>query len=130
MTTFLLIAAVVLCAAIEAYRIHHAPAGTNNVRKLYRVLIAVLIYGLVNTWHLLKGLPLIATDVPRIIEYILWQWLLFDPLLNLLRGKSIALKSNTTNSKKDKALRNIGFWQERLIAAALLIVYFLIIYLW
>lgn len=130
MTTFLLIAAVCLCASIEAYRIHKAPAGTNNVRKVYRILIAVLVYAFVNLYHHFNGLPLIVTKWQRIAEYILLQWLLFDPLLNVLRGKDINYKSVATNSKEDAFFRHIGFWQERGMAAACLIIYYLIIYLW
>jgi hypothetical protein len=115
------ILAVILSSVIEAGRIKLAYGKTQNVNKVVSVTIGAALFGV--CLALIYGGDYYYTpDFFEILIYSIFyvsvRGILYDPILNLLRGKEINYTSLTTNSLTDFIERvgfNWDFWNERLV---------------
>lgn len=102
----------ILAAIIEYWRIRQYAGKVQNVNHTYSVAIgAVLILtAIVICWP-----PLTWRIGLYVAAGICIRGVLYSPLLNKLRGLDWDYESATTSSKIDRA---IGFWPQRLLFAA------------
>jgi hypothetical protein len=115
------ILAIILSSIIEAGRIKLTYGKTQNVNKVVSFTIGASLFGV--CLALIYGGDYYYTpDFFEILIYSIFyasvRGILYDPILNLLRGKEIDYTSLTTNSLTDFIERvgfNWDFWNERLI---------------
>jgi len=112
--------AVVVSVLIEAARIKAAQGKVANINKLVTYTIGALLFG-VNLAFIYSNSYYITPGVFEIlvlgIFYAAVRGVLYDPILNVARGRSINYTSTTTNSIVDFIERvglKRGFWTERL----------------
>ncbi len=113
--------AIIVSVLIEAVRIKASHGEVANINKVVTFTIGALLFGI--------NLALIYKDsyynTPGVFEiailgtfYAAVRGVLYDPILNIVRGKSISYTSTTTNSIID-FIERIGlkwsFWMERLV---------------
>jgi hypothetical protein len=113
--------AVIVSVLIEAARIKITYGKVANINKVVTFTVGALLFGI--------NLALIYKDsyynTPGVFEiailgtfYAAVRGVLYDPIFNILRGKSINYRSTTTNSIVDFIERvglKWGFWTERFI---------------
>lgn len=105
-------AITILLAAVDAMRIRLIWGKQKNINHVISWLLAIVtaaillyITGLYRVWQ-------------AYVSVIGIRWLIFDPALNLFRGKRIDYASKSTNSFVDWAetRMGLGFWKQRIAA--------------
>lgn len=99
-----------ICAVIEFIRIMRS-WGAANVNKLWTITIGFVFFGL----SLALSVDYYDNIWPyHIVIYALYfascRGIVYDILLNILRGLPMDYRSQTTNSKHDQLTANINFW--------------------
>jgi hypothetical protein len=89
------IIASLTAAGIEAWRIDAAHGRVKNINKWLTYLIALLVM-----------IPCFYEE--SVLNYIFIRGVVYDPFLNILRGKHPFYYSLTTNSKMDILMNKFG----------------------
>lgn len=100
-----------VCAVIEAARIRSTYGKVANINKLWTITIAILFFGV----SLLLSVDYYDNILPyHIVIYGIYfaccRGVVYDILLNILRGLRADYKSESTNSKIDQMLDSFDFW--------------------
>lgn len=113
--------AVVISVLIEAARIFFAYGQVENINKIVTYTIGATLFGInlaciyANSYY---NTPGVFEILVLGVFYAAVRGVLYDPTLNILRGRSINYTSTTTNSIVDFIERvglKWGFWTERLV---------------
>jgi hypothetical protein len=109
--------AVIISALIEALRIYLSKGVVYNINKLWTYTIGMVLFftclGLsVDYYDEIMPLDVMC----YIIYFASVRGVIYDPLLNTLRGLEVDYKSKSTNSIIDRAVGNrVNFWVLRII---------------
>jgi hypothetical protein len=124
MTLIYPIFAVVISALIEALRINLSKGRVDNINKLWTYTIGFLMLGACLALSLDYYDEVWPQDVFCYVVYFAFvRGVIYDPLLNLLRGLSVDYKSKTTNSIIDRKIGNrVNFWVLRIIYLLLAVI--------
>lgn len=124
MTLIYPIASAVICAIIEAARIFVSYGHRYNVNKVWTYTIGISFFGLSLAFSVGYYDEIWPLDVMcYMIYYASVRGVIYDPLLNVLRGLPVDYKSKTTNSKIDRVIGNrVQFWVLRIIYLAIAII--------
>jgi hypothetical protein len=122
----------ILCALIDRMRIGMTEGTTLNISKSWTVFYGGLLC--------FVGYCIFHNNPQTFVEFIIGlitycisfaaiRGVVYDPSLNLMRGKKIDYESTTTNSKLDKKEidLNLTFWKQR-ASYLILAVIFTILY--
>ncbi len=114
---------VILTVFIEWLRIKAVKGKVQNINKLITYTIGLCCFLICSVFDKLSG-----------VEYLLYAFyfacvrgVIYDPLLNVLRGLRWDYKSATTNSKLDKLLKPVPFLALRLVYLLLAIFFYYLI---
>jgi uncharacterized membrane protein (DUF2068 family) len=111
------IISAIVCALIDSIRIRVSHGRLINIGKTITFIVGAILYGVslalsvdyydeIGLWHvLIFG-----------IYYASIRGIIYDPVLNVLRGLNISYKSKTTNSQIDIIVGSrISFWGLRFV---------------
>lgn len=117
MTLIYPIFAAIITAIIEAIRIYLSRGFLSNVNKLWTYTIGILFFGLCLALSVGYYDDILPLDVAfYMIYFASVRGVIYDPLLNVLRGLKIDYTSKTTNSIIDISIGNrVNFWVLRII---------------
>jgi hypothetical protein len=117
MTLIYPIFASLITVVIEAIRIYLSKGFTANINKLWTYTIGVLFFGVCLALSVGYYDEIWPLDVMCYMVYFASvRGVLYDPLLNVLRGLSVDYTSKTTNSIIDRAVGNrVNFLVLRII---------------
>jgi hypothetical protein len=117
MTLIYPIFATIISAIIEAIRINLSKGKVYNINKLWTYTIGFCMLGACLALSVDYYDEIWPQDVFCYIIYFAFvRGVIYDPLLNMLRGLKIDYISKTTNSIIDKAVGNrVNFWVLRII---------------
>jgi hypothetical protein len=120
MTLIYPIFAAVISALIEAIRIKLSKGSVYNINKLWTYTIGFCMLGACLALSVDYYDEIWPQDVFCYAVYFAFvRGVIYDPLLNLLRGLSVDYKSKTTNSIIDRKIGNrVNFWVLRIIYLA------------
>ena len=110
MTLIYPIFAAVICAVIEFIRIMKS-WGVPNVNKLWTVTIGLIFFAICLALSVgYYDNILLYHVVIYAMYFAACRGLIYDILLNTLRGLPVGYKSKSTNSKIDQMLIKFDFW--------------------
>ena len=117
MTLIYPIFAAIISALIEALRINLSKGAVENINKLWTYTIGFCMFGVCIALSVDYYDEIWPQDVFCYVVYFAFvRGVIYDPLLNVLRGLSVDYKSKTTNSIIDRAVGNrVNFWLLRVI---------------
>jgi hypothetical protein len=113
--------AVIITTLIETARIFFAYGQVENINKIVTYTIGATLFGInlaciyANSYY---NTPGVFEILVLGVFYAAVRGVLYDPILNVARGKNINYTSITTNSVVDFIERvglKWGFWTERLV---------------
>jgi hypothetical protein len=118
----------VICAFIDYMRIRTTEGTVLNISKSWTVFYGGLLcfvgYCIFNN-NPQTFLEFIIGFITYCISFASIRGVIYDPSLNLMRGKKIDYESNTTNSKIDHKEVNLSltFWKQRALYLILAIIF-------
>jgi hypothetical protein len=117
MTLIYPILAAIISALIEGLRINLSKGKVVNINKLWTYTIGFCMFGVCIALSVDYYDEIWPQDVfCYVVYFALVRGVIYDPLLNVLRGLSVDYKSKTTNSIIDRAVGNrVNFWILRII---------------
>jgi hypothetical protein len=129
MTLIYPIFAAIISALIEGLRINISKGKVVNVNKLWTYTIGFCMFGFCLALSVGYYDEIWPLDVAcYAIYFASARGVIYDPLLNVLRGLSVDYTSKTTNSIIDRAVGNrVNFWLLRIIYLVIAIIFG---YLW
>ena len=124
MTLIYPIFAAIISAIIEAIRINLSKGTVDNINKLWTYTIGFCMFGACLALSVDYYDEIWPQDVLCYTIYFAFvRGVIYDPLLNSLRGLKIDYKSNTTNSIIDRKIGNrVNFWVLRIIYLAIALI--------
>lgn len=127
-----LILATIVCALFDALRIKAVKGEVVNINKKYTVLFGMFIClcGVLTFCisHYTSFLDFIMKTLVFSLLFVSVRGVLYDAILNKLRGLDVDYESKTTNSKVDQTEINISlsFWEQRSVYLTASIFFYLI----
>ena len=120
MTFIYCIFAAIISALIEALRIKLSKGKVDNINKLWTYTIGFCMFGVCLALSVGYYDEIWPLDVAcYAIYFASVRGVVYDPLLNVLRGLSVGYTSKTTNSIIDRTVGNrVNFWVLRIIYLA------------
>jgi len=124
MTFIYCIFAAIISALIEALRIKLSKGKVDNINKLWTYTIGFCMFGVCLALSVGYYDEIWPLDVMcYMIHFASVRGVIYDPLLNLLRGLSVGYTSKSTNSIIDRAVGNrVNFWVLRIIYLAIALI--------
>jgi hypothetical protein len=124
MTLIYPICAVIISALIEGLRINLSKGRVYNINKFWTYTIGFCMFGACLAFSLDYYDEVWPQDVMcYMIYFASARGVIYDPLLNVLRGLSVDYKSKTTNSIIDRKIGNrVNFWVLRIIYLAIAVI--------
>lgn len=129
LTFFLPVGAAILCAIIESLRIFYSHGFVPNINKFWTVTIAIFLFGACLALSVDYYDDIMPDDVLwYALYYTGWRGLIYDMLLNYLRGLPLNYISATTNSIIDRIfVRGVHFLVPKFVYLIIVIIFG---YLW
>ena len=120
MTFIYCIFAAIISALIEGLRIKLSKGKVDNINKLWTYTIGFCMFGVCLALSVGYYDEIWPLDVMcYAIYFASVRGVVYDPLLNVLRGLSVDYTSKTTNSIIDRVVGNrVNFWVLRIIYLA------------
>ncbi len=117
MTLIYPIFAAIISALIEGLRINLSKGYVENINKLWTYTIGFCMFGFCLGLSVDYYDEILPLDVLcYIIYFASVRGVIYDPLLNILRGLSVSYTSKSTNSIIDRVVGNrVNFWVLRII---------------
>jgi hypothetical protein len=124
MTLIYCIFAAVISALIEALRIKLSKGNVFNINKFWTYTIGFGMFGVCLALSVGYYDEIMPLDVMcYAIYFASVRGVIYDPLLNVLRGLSVDYTSKSTNSIIDRVIGNrVNFWVLRIIYLAIALI--------